>query len=654
MTWRTLFTKQVRWLLSLLSAKYAVSDKSAKGDNSSNHATSVQVWYRITSNLVAGVLVALSLLALLLIVAQGVFHREVFQHFDQDNPMFWRSFGSSCMVDASGFVQNTCSIDEANTTATLAAWNAIGIHLGTFLQVPKGKQYPVSVCLQGASSAIQWATLDLVIGYDNYPACCPQNGSQPVAGHAHIESASRSGYPEGVYLFTGFADKILNATTIYTATDGSITTLLAGVTHTIITLDGSVLPDIDGPNWGMTSIILASPFGERYMITSFNIAQFYVITDTQAHKGWNTGVHSKLSVSVGWLCGHHVANYSEIVGMQIVFSLISIFLFCGDIYITWKGLEGVLRGKPVLTYDVLSGLERRKLLMLMITLNSMPSILYVDVARIYYGTDSGFKIWRIAVMSLSILAAFVVFLGVTLVQCIPSPRVIRYRPITFSAPVFLYASIISVNFAIRGEMLHLNVLFNAAPSGMGFWAYNRYWPDGIYTSGADPAINYLISKMWLPVILSLVGSIIYAKLKNIAEGHNAVVNIEWTTSNKFLVSCGIPRWITSMPLSPHHAIKIGNRMFCKPSTQVLFGYACVVRCTSARVLTETHNEHSDESEIDIISIYDLAWLIILDRLIPCRPRRCGINSGNKFNQENTHPRLLKNRLYKHTRGAAID
>ncbi|KDO23279.1 hypothetical protein SPRG_11209 [Saprolegnia parasitica CBS 223.65] len=341
--------------------------------------------------------------------------------------------------------------------------------------------------------------------------------------------------------------------------------------------------------------------------------------------------------------------------MQIVFSILSIVLFWGDVYMTMEGLHGVLHNKPVLTYDVLSGLERRKLLMLFITLNSMPSILYIDVARIYYGTESGLKVWAIATVSLSILAAFSGFLLVTLVQYLPPPRFLRHRVATFSAPVFLYASILSVAIAISDEMLTLNLSFNNAPAGLAFFARGVFWPSGAYTpDGAPAAIGHLLPMMWLPVLVSLVGAIVYSKLKRILEGHVGIVNTEWTTKNTFLSATTVPHWITSMPLAAHHGIKIGNRTFCKPSTQVLFGYASVMPVEASKKVLVAGSVAAAEPDADLISIYDLGWTLVFGAWLPWHPKRFGTNVKNKFQAPSGDARLLKTRRYIHTRGAAID
>ncbi|OQS03382.1 hypothetical protein THRCLA_21178, partial [Thraustotheca clavata] len=370
-------------------------------------------------------------------------------------------------------------------------------------------------------------------------------------------------------------------------------------------------------SWGTSAVIPISPFGEIYIIFSYNIAQ------PTARAGWSTGLYSKLPVSFGWICCHEVENHSEVLLMlmQIIFSLISIYLFWGDIYFTFKGLG-----------------ERRKLLMIMITLNSMPSILYMDVAPIYYGTDGSIKIWTVAIIS---LIAFLGFITVTLVQYVPSPVFLEHRIMTFSAPVFLYFSV-AIN--IQDQMLILNTLYNNAPGQIGFNAYDKSWISGYYTAPAAPAINYLIHRMWAPALLSFCASILYSKLKLMFEGHFGFVKTDWMTTNTFLSNCGIPNWITSMPVATQNAIRIGNRWFCKPSTQVLFGYASVVPQSSSKVMSEISSK-AEEDNIDLISIYDLGWAILLDRCILFRPKRFGSTTKNQFSKASSGEarRLLKNR-----------
>ncbi|OQR89780.1 hypothetical protein ACHHYP_06049 [Achlya hypogyna] len=602
-----------------------------------------RMWYRIFSNLLAALLICLSLLMLGIVVGQGTFHREVVQYHGQDESSYWNTFGTTCRLAADGFVPRTCAPEEVNITETAAPWEAFGRALATALAVPPGTAYFVSTCWMGATPEIGWASFQVVVGYDYFPQCNPKNGSQLVAGIAMLETASRPEYPLGAYLLTAYSDATMKTIKSYTGSDGVVNPLVDGVQHTLITPNGTILADPTG----MNSVITSVPLGSRYKITSYNIGQILDMSPyTSSLAGWCTGRDSKLSVLTGWLVGHTVLNGDELLGLQILFSSLSIFLFAGDIFMTIEGLNGVLHGKPVLTYDVLSGLERRKLLMLFITLNSMPSILYVDVARIYYGTDSGSKIWSIAITSLGIFSAFFGFLVIAIVQYIPVPPVWRYRLVPFSAPVFLYGSIALVMGTISGNMLTLNLQFNSGAFNLAFYARGEFWASGAYTAdGAPTAIGQLLPQMWPAVIIALAVAVVYSSLAHVAGGRSLLVRTEWTASSGFLKACGLPKWISSMPLGQHHGIKIGNRTFCKPSTQVLFGYASVTPAASRQVLVA--DTAKEESDIELVSVYDLVWAVL-----GLRPHRFGTNDKNRFTAASG--RLKASRKYSHTRGGAID
>ncbi|EQC31962.1 hypothetical protein SDRG_10476 [Saprolegnia diclina VS20] len=528
-----------------------------------------RMWYRILSNLMAALLICLSLLMLGIVIGQGTFHREVVQYHAQDESIYWNDFGANCLLRSGGFVPHSCAVDETNITGTIEAWDGFGVALAAALDVPPQATYSVSTCWMGATPAIGWASFQVVVGYDYFPACNPTNGSQLVAGVAMLETAARPGFPLGVYLLTAFSDVRMNTSYSYVGSDGVVTPIVAGLSHTIITPNGSVYAD----DIGMNSIITSHPLGPRYAIVSYNNGQILNMTPYLGTlKGWCTGRDSKLPILTGWFVGHTVMNGDELLALQLLFSALSIYLFAGDVYMTIEGLKGVLRNKPVLTYDVLSGLERRKLLMLCITLNSMPSILYIDVARIYYGTDSGLKIWVIATVSLSIFAAFMGFLAMTLLQYLPAAPKLRYKLISFSAPLFLYGSIGFVAGNIESQMQTLNLQFNSGAFNLAFYARGTFWASGAYgEAGVPTAIGQLLPRMWPPVLWALLIATVYSKLMRFLEGRPLLVHIEWAATNDFLSACGLPKYISSMPLGQHQGIKIGNRTFCKPSTQVLFG-----------------------------------------------------------------------------------
>ncbi|EQC31963.1 hypothetical protein SDRG_10477 [Saprolegnia diclina VS20] len=305
------------WLRTFFSSglsKYVLTDKSARGDGHGNHTPVVQIWYRILSNLVAAVLVALSLAALAVVVAQGTFRREDVQYHDQAKASYWNSYGASCKLNHAGWVPHSCSAIEVNTTANAVAWNAIGANVAARLAIPAGATYSVSTCFMGATPEIGWASLQLLIGYDDFPTCCPQNGSQTIAGLFMVETALRMTHPEGVYLVTGFIDKVTTTTKVYTSTDGSTHRLVAGVETMQVALNGTTAPDPIGRNTEIPSF----PLGRRYAVSSHNQAVMVAIfDDLDTDLGWSTGRDSKIPVVSGWIVGHSVDNGDELLAMQI-------------------------------------------------------------------------------------------------------------------------------------------------------------------------------------------------------------------------------------------------------------------------------------------------------------------------------------------------
>ncbi|ETV88487.1 hypothetical protein H257_00071 [Aphanomyces astaci] len=49
-------------------------------------------------------------------------------------------------------------------------------------------------------------------------------------------------------------------------------------------------------------------------------------------------------------------------------------------------------------------------------------------------------------------------------------------------------------------------------------------------------------------------------------------------TNSVLSALHLPNCITALPLDPSNGIKMGNKMYCKPSTIAIMGYTTVVKC----------------------------------------------------------------------------
>ncbi|CAK4926155.1 unnamed protein product [Aphanomyces euteiches] len=202
---------------------------------------------------------------------------------------------------------------------------------------------------------------------------------------ALIIAQIRDDHVDGLFFLTLYSDLDPSMTVYsYGNSDGTFQNLMANPQRTLITADGNIEKDTVGGDY----IIYSRPLGARYLVMGYCLTEIEELSQVvidQGLTGWSQGKHSKHPVVPGWACGHKVSNAQELIDLQIVFAFGTLICFVG--------FGGVLQGKPVLTYTILSGLERRKLLVAFVVLNAMPGLLYADVARIYYFTQNGFKIW---------------------------------------------------------------------------------------------------------------------------------------------------------------------------------------------------------------------------------------------------------------------
>ncbi|KDO16285.1 hypothetical protein SPRG_18181, partial [Saprolegnia parasitica CBS 223.65] len=557
-----------------------------------------RVYLRILSNLTAAAVVLVSLFTMTVLLSEGMFDRLILTWFHQDNTDYWNAFGTSCVLTSQGFVPGSCSALEVNITETGAAWKGLGIQLAKGWQVPLGTSLYVTTCFIGGTPTIGWAALQFIGGYDTFPSCILTNGSQIIAGMAMVEAVNVDDvYPDGAYLLSMFPDAAQPATVVYTNTDSTTGNVIENIPRILVGRDGST----QDYELGVNAVINSRPLGDRYLVQGYCISQFIDLgTDTVALKGWSTGRDSQKNVVTGWACGHKVANATELVLLQVLFGVVSIVLLAPDIFITIKGLQGVMSSKPVLTYDILSGLERRKTLLLFVVLCAAPSLLFVDVARIYFGTTNGLRIWTFSIISLGIFFAFGSFLCLTFLQYIPSLPTLRHRLLPISVSVFLYAAIPAIALSINGSWQILCNLFYAGTPTIVMHLNGEAYPCAAYeTSGVEPAASYLLPWIVPALVICLGLGVLVAVGKLYYFQHRWLLDAQWATGSTFLTACGLPRWFTSLPLGRHEAIKIGNRLFCKPSMQALLGFASVTPQVPAS------KAKSDERALHLVSIYDL-------------------------------------------------
>ncbi|EQC37821.1 hypothetical protein SDRG_04845 [Saprolegnia diclina VS20] len=172
------------------------------------------------------------------------------------------------------------------------------------------------------------------------------------------------------------------------------------------------------------------------------------------------------------------------------------------------------------------------------------------------------------------------------------------------------------------------------------------YPCAAYeTTGVEPAASYLLP--WIvPALVSCLGlGVGVAGGKLYIFQHRWLVDAQWATGSTFLHSCGLPRWFTSLPLGRHEAIRIGNRLFCKPSMQALLGFASVTPQQTA-----TAKPKADERTLHLISIYDL--LLATAPACVFTPKIYGDVVKNELKPP-SKKRLDRCTSYEHSRGSCV-
>ncbi|OQS02992.1 hypothetical protein THRCLA_04691 [Thraustotheca clavata] len=594
---------------------------------------------RIGSNLMAGALVFLSVVTLLVLLSESMFSRSNVLLNAQTTTYFWAPFGQNCMLESNGFTPNSTAESE---TIAPPAWNALGLVLSH-----------------------QWS---LEIAQD----CLPASGAQLVAGVAMLETTIRPNHPEGVYLMTLYSDMspTMQSVENHINTDGTVSRLIRNAKRTIITQSG----DFEEDPIGLDYIITSQPLGSRYTVMAYCHTEIEelstLITSLNLH-GWSQGKHSGIPIVPGWDCGHEVENASELICLQVIAALLTLLLLSGDLMTTYQGklqgIKGVLKAKPVLTYAILSGLERRKLLLLCIVINAFPGLLYLDVSRIYAFTDGGFKIWSLSTVMVASLFSFGWLFVISIIDMlsIPFRKLFRKKCLSFSAPVYMYSSILAIFITIAGDhavcVEGYNV-FYAAPPYLGMYFNNQTWPSGAYiAAGTTPAFFFLQRRIFSSLFIAWAVSIVLAMLSRFISqrrltlrrhrNFSIFLSTEWCSTNSFLSHVTPPNIFTTLPLEQSNAIKIGNRMFCKPSTMALLGYTTVVKGSYSSTMEKKDSKSKKgHEEYSIISIYALIPALYAPRWC-IAPRMVGQIITNSFRQK-VEP-LDKTSSYIYTRGTCV-
>ncbi|KAF0699742.1 Aste57867_9711 [Aphanomyces stellatus] len=613
---------------------------------------------RICSNLVAATLVLLSLVTVIVLLNTGMYHRHVIINEPTFDSARYTAYGQSCLVDADGFVANSCSDVEVSTT-TPAAWTAVGGLLARQWLATSSAPYFVTTCLTGdPGDPTGWVALIFLAGYDAFPLCQPPGGPQVIAGMAMAETTTRIEHPDGLYMLTVFADQAPGQSVVHVNSDWTTDVVVSNCNQSLIDVDGITAVDLIGIN----TVEHAMPLGRRYMATGFS---YEIVVDISAIAAngqwawWNVGRDSNKAIRISWDTGHDVAHSDELIALQLILSLGALGLVSSDFYLTIQGLRGFLLRKPVMTYDLLAGLERRKLLLLVVSLGALPSLLYADVSRIYYETANGNLIWYLSTILVGIHVAFTSLFVVSLADFIPS---ISAYVLTFSPTLFAYSTILSVFIAWNSQHANVSNEYNNADFVLGLNISGLLRPSGAYTSdGIETAMSHMATLTFTIVVVCMLVSIAYSSLRRKLRHGTFFMHVAWTKTNSFLDRCNAPRYVSGLPLDQVHAIKIGNKLYCKPSTQAVLGFATLVNEKPPSESDDKVKPSAPAKDVPmtLVSVYHLVpsiWHVY--RWLPAwlSPSVVGRVEKNQFkavDKQGGERRLGQKRCYHH-RGTCIN
>ncbi|CAK4679218.1 unnamed protein product [Aphanomyces euteiches] len=551
----------------------------------------ISKWARVVSNLYASFAIFVTGCIVVVLLTQGMFHTTNVTMLTQDT---WTTRYQSCRLSASGFT----ACDPADVAVTgNAPWTSIGLQLAAEIDLQNATAYVTTCSLISAISDTQSVgKLFLVVGETSFPSCNPV-GPQVVTGMAVVDTVGTTDFPDGAFLVSLFSDAKAIQPASVRETNGNMVPVTASGTKTIVTTDGARVP----ADWNQTNYMTSlNSLNRIFLMRVFAVNHFLDMSSAvKSMQGYSVGKKTGFITTVGVANSHKVDNYFFLFVFQITLCVVTLLMLTNDFMITLEGLRGLLRNKPVLTYDLLASLERRKVLLLALVASFCFSPLYIDVICFTYHIK-GYTYWSVLLImiSLSLTLSWIAILT-CIVQWLPVPAAWRNKPICYSAPFFVYFH--SIVFVLTEAAQR-----RGAKSSANFWGYApstlRLNFDGTNVisgafklDGATPAIYTLMPDIAIIFVLAWFGSIATYK----ALTGNIVLDTTWTAQNEFLKQLTLPQWVTALDLDKTNTIAIGTKLYCRPSLIVLFGFCTVHEDIKYRLGDDAHLNVSNNASSHI-------------------------------------------------------
>ncbi|KAG9399026.1 hypothetical protein AC1031_012462 [Aphanomyces cochlioides] len=586
------------------------------------------------------------------------YRRSIINDLGQDT-LSMASYGQSCQLDTHGFMPATCSTLEIETTTSEPAWAAIGRTLALQWQPSSSlSSYFVTTCIKTKPTNSGQIAMIFLGGYDRFPQCQPSTGPQEIAGMAMVETTIRDEFPSGAFLLTIFADQTTMESQVHVNSDRSTDRLIAKINQMLIATNGSVTVD----SIGINSKQYSTPLGELFKVSTYSYPVVLDITNQinpSALAGWNVGRQSKKAVMMTWDYAHEVSNRNLLVTLQLGSLATGSILISGDYYLTIQGLRGFLAHKPVMTFDLAAGLERRKIVLLFWVSCGVMLLVYPDIVCMTYGSTT--LLWVIICLPVGAFYLCCFFLCLGLVTCMPSPFT---HVITISSNFMIHMLYVVLEVVYMIQLPDVLDHYRSAPMALSLNISGVLRPSGAYANGGkvDSALELLVPSGLASVAACMVLSILLSTFRLKRSHGTYLLNLEWTRSNNFITKCGSPSWISGLPLHRAQMIKIGNKLYCKPSGQVTLGYATIAThreefqgSDATTTKSSTIRADVEENELTLVSVYKLlAILCSIHMKIPRILRPTIFGSVKKYEFKPDEANLIHTHEFVHHRGTCVN
>ncbi|CAK4220016.1 unnamed protein product, partial [Aphanomyces euteiches] len=462
---------------------------------------------------------------------------------------------------------------------------------------------------------------------------------------ALLETTVRGATGGDAFLLTIFADMALPNSTVDVGSDGFTVAVIEAPPHRLLI----------ATNGSMATI---SPLGNHFLISS---SAYSVVLDLSAtpppppssHGGSFVGRDSKKVVCFAWSIGHVVANWEGLFNLQLVMVIINGIFFGADFFLTNQGLQGFIAKKPILTYDLSAGTERRKAVLVLSGSDCLLSSHYINVGRIYHGSSFGTIVFLFSALILATCWEASTHVALAFISCIPCPftRIVSYNP-----RLLVFGIILTLPCVYWSQYEAMSRDFHEAPFGLALNISGTLRPSGAYV---DAPVSTIALHMFPCCYPTIFGVILLAVAESMVQRKRLygvfLLDVSWTKTNGFLSCCGVPGWITGIALDAQNAIKIGNKLFVKPSFQVVLGYATIVQNVPKAASDATGTDATRDNELTtmtIVSVYDLLpSLLGFHKWLPpwATPKPFGTITKHEFHLR-TDLMLAKDTAYVHDRG----